>query len=92
MQYTLAKLAGARLLLIDEADMLDDPNRSQLINFLLEIQPDFRNILVFATTNYASPSPIPEMQIWVMQAGKVTPLNPGFEYRDGAVVKVREAA
>jgi hypothetical protein len=32
------------------------------------------------------------MQIWVMQAGKVTPLNPGFEYRDGAVVKVREAA
>jgi hypothetical protein len=91
-QYALAKLSGARLLMVDEADQLDSPNRAALINFLLEIQPDFDNILIFSTTDHACPSPIPEMQIWVMQAGKVTPLNPGFEYQDGAMVKVKEAA
>ncbi len=45
-QYALAKLAGARLLMIDEADILDPLNRTALINFLLEIQPDFDTNMV----------------------------------------------
>lgn len=77
-QYALAKMSGVRLLMIDECDMLDPQNRAQLTALLLRIQPDFDNILIFSTTDHAIPSPIPEMQVWVMQARKVYPLNPGF--------------
>jgi hypothetical protein len=56
------------------------------------IQPDFDNVLIFSTTDHASPSPIPEMQIWVMQAGKNYPLNSGFEYIDGRIIPLGKAA
>jgi len=74
-QYVLAKLAGARLLLIDEADLLDPSNRSALISFLLEIQPDFDTIIIFATSQEAKPSPIPEIQIWWLEAGWIRPVE-----------------
>jgi len=74
-QYVLAKLAEARLLIIDEADLLDPSNRTALINFLLEIQPDFDTIIIFATSQAAKPSPIPEIQIWWLESGRIRPVE-----------------
>jgi ABC-type proline/glycine betaine transport system ATPase subunit len=74
-QYVLAKLAEARLLLIDEADLLDPSNRTALIDFLLEIQPDFDTIIIFATSQKAKPSPIPEIQIWWLESGRIWPME-----------------
>jgi DNA repair exonuclease SbcCD ATPase subunit len=70
-QVVLAQLAKARLLIIDEADILDPPNRSQLIEFLLAVRQDFDTILVFATSQEAQPSPVPEIQIWWLEAGRI---------------------
>ena len=57
--------------MIDEADILDPSNRTALIDFLLKIQPDFDTIIIFATSQEAKPSPIPEIQIWWMESGQV---------------------
>ena len=74
-QYALAKLAGARLLLIDEADILDPGNRGLLIGFLLAVHKDFDNILVFAASDHADPSPYPEIQVWWLEKGKIAPVS-----------------
>jgi DNA repair exonuclease SbcCD ATPase subunit len=74
-QYALAKMAGARLLLIDEADLLDPQNRGGLVGFLLEVQPEFDFILVFAASDHAEPSPVPEIQVWWLEDGKIKPVN-----------------
>ncbi|MFZ5451476.1 MAG: hypothetical protein ACOZF2_06355 [Thermodesulfobacteriota bacterium] len=71
IQYVLATLAGVRLLLIDEADILDSVNRAQLIDFLLAVRQDFDTILVFATSDYAAPSPAPEIQVWWLEEGRI---------------------
>ena len=81
-QYVLAKLAEARLLLIDEADLLDHSNRTALIDFLLEIEPDFDTIIIFATSQEAKPSPIPEIQIWWLESGRIRLVEEGDALRD----------
>ena len=73
-QYVLAILAGARLLMIDEADILDPVNRAQLIDFLLAVRQDFDTILVFATSDHADPSPVPEIQVWWLEEGDISPV------------------
>jgi len=78
-QYVLAKLAGARLLMIDEADILDPVNRAQLIDFLLAVRQDFDTILVFATSDHADPAPLPEIQVWWLEEGKIAPVIPGMQ-------------
>jgi len=90
-QYALAKLAGARLLMIDEADILDAQNRAQLIGFLLETQPEFDTILVFATSDHARASLNPDIQLWVLLDGKIYPLNKGFRFKDGKIIPEAEA-
>jgi len=60
---------------IDEADLLDPSNRTALIDFLLEIQPDFDTIIIFATAQEAKPSPIPEIQIWWLESGLIRPVE-----------------
>lgn len=70
-QYALATLAGARLLMIDEADILDPLNRAQLIDFLLAVRQDFDTILVFATSEEAQSSQDPEIQVWWLEEGKI---------------------
>ena len=90
-QYALAKLAGARLLMIDEADILDPQNRGQLIGFLLEIQPEFDTIMVFATADNARASLNPDIQVWVLMDGKIYPLNKGFRFKDGKIISEAEA-
>lgn len=90
-QYALAKLAGARLLMIDEADILDPQNRDQLIGFLLEIQPEFDTILVFATSDHARASLNPDIDVWVLLDGKIYPLNEGFRFKDGRIISEAEA-
>lgn len=74
-QVALAKLAGARLLMIDECDVLDPPNRAALIDLLLAIRQDFDTILVFATSDHADASNMPEIQVWWMEDGKVSPVR-----------------
>ncbi|TSA12516.1 MAG: hypothetical protein D4R73_02220 [Deltaproteobacteria bacterium] len=73
-QYVLATLASARLLMIDEADILDPVNRAQLIDFLQAVRQDFDNILVFATSHEAQPSPVPEIQVWWLEEGMIVPV------------------
>lgn len=73
-QYTLAHLAGARIILIDELDILDLPNRANLIDFLLAIRQDFDTVIGFATSDHADPSPIPELAVWWIQDGVVSPV------------------
>ncbi|MHB8069541.1 MAG: AAA family ATPase [Desulfobaccales bacterium] len=74
-QYALTRLAGARLLMIDEADILDPGNRGKLIDFLLAVRQDFDTILVFATSDHADPSPVPEIQVWWLEKGKIKPVS-----------------
>ena len=74
-QYALTRLAGARLLMIDEADILDPGNRGQLIDFLLAVRQDFDTILVFATSDHVDPSPVPEIQVWWLEKGKIKPVS-----------------
>ena len=78
-QYVLATLAGARLLMIDEADILDPVNRAQLIDFLLAVRQDFDTILVFATSDHADPSPVPEIQVWWLEEGRIRPVMPEMQ-------------
>lgn len=78
-QYVLANLAGARLLMIDEADILDPLNRALLIEFLLEISQEFDTILVFATSDEAKPSPVPEIQVWWLEEGRIAPVIPELQ-------------
>ena len=73
-QVVLAQLAGARLLMVDEADILDPPNRAQLIELLLAVEDDFDRIFVFATSDHADPTPIPELAVWWVQDGQVAPV------------------
>ena len=73
-QYVLAKLAGARLLMIDEADILDPLNRAALTDFLLNIRENFDTIMVFATSSQAHPSHYPHIQVWWLEDGRVAPV------------------
>lgn len=91
-QYALVKLAGAHLMMIDEADILDPQNRGQLIGLLLEIQPEFDTIMVFATADNARPSLNPDIQVWVLLDGKIHPLNKGFRFKDGEIIPEAEEA
>ena len=74
-QYALAKLTGARILLIDEADILDDDRRGDLIKFLLAKVADFSQTMVFMTCaeppKFVSPHD-GKMQIWWLENGKVS--------------------
>jgi len=70
-QFALAKMAGARLLIIDEADILDPSNRANLVDFLMAVHGDFDTILVFATSDHAHASPVPEIQIWWLEEGQI---------------------
>jgi len=74
-QFALAILSGARIMMIDEGDILDPPNRANLIDFLLAVRQDFDIILVFATSDHADPSPIPELAVWWLDNGKVSPVR-----------------
>ena len=70
-QYALAKLAGSRLLMIDEADILDPLNRAALLNFLRSSSVDFDTIMVFSTGVMPPPSFIEGVQFWWLDDGKV---------------------
>ena len=71
-QYALAKLAGARLLMIDEADILDPVNRAALLNFLVAARDDFDTVMVFATSTNRphKESSDGEVQFWWLENGK----------------------
>lgn len=74
-QYALAKLIGARIWLLDEADILHGDNQTELINFLLAKIEDFDQIIVFMTA--AAPPPFEDvlgnrLQTWWLEKGVVT--------------------
>jgi energy-coupling factor transporter ATP-binding protein EcfA2 len=74
IQYVLAKLAGARLLMVDEVDMLDPVNRRNFIKFLIAVKADFDTIMAFTTAASASPAPMPEVAMWWVADGGVEAL------------------
>lgn len=73
-QYALAKLTGARILLIDEADILDDDRRGDLIKFLLAKVTDFDQIMVFMTCVEPPKFAVGngKMQVWWLENGSVS--------------------
>ena len=71
-QYALARMASARLLMIDEADILDPSNRACLTEFLMAVHEHFETILVFATSNKAFPYPSNDIQVWWINNGKIS--------------------
>lgn len=72
-QYVLAKLAGDRLLMIDEADILDQDNRINLMRFALANKADFDTIMIFATAP-SVPPPVAGAQVWWMENGTANPV------------------
>ena len=77
-QYALARLTGARILLIDEADILDDDRRGDLIKFLLAKVGDFDQIMVFMTCTEPPKFAVSNenMQTWWLENGKMTVVAP----------------
>lgn len=49
LQDAIARLAGTRLLVIDNADLLDADNRKMLMSLLLTIKEDYDTVIVLAT-------------------------------------------
>jgi hypothetical protein len=77
-QYALARLTGARILLLDEADILDDDRQGDLIKFLLAKVADFDQIMVFMTCT-EPPDFVwdgNEMQVWWLENGVITKVAP----------------
>jgi DNA repair exonuclease SbcCD ATPase subunit len=70
-QYALAKLTGARILLIDEADILDASHLSQLIDFLVAHLGDFDQIMVFMTSETPILPKIEEFHSWWLEDGAI---------------------
>ena len=89
-QVTLAQLAKARIMMVDECDILDGPNRAALLDFIVAVQEDFDTVILLATSDHASPSPNPDLKVWVIIDGQVQPLNPGFIFHDGEVIRDEE--
>jgi hypothetical protein len=80
-QYALAKLTGARILLIDEADILDDDRRGDLIKFLLAKVADFDQIMVFMTCTEPPQFAVGDgkLQVWWLENGSLTQVVNGQE-------------
>ena len=77
-QYALARLTGARILLIDEADILDGIHQTELVNFLLYHLSDFDQIMVFATGDMAAAwTDDPRAQSWWLENGEIRPVSWG---------------
>jgi DNA repair exonuclease SbcCD ATPase subunit len=79
-QYALARLTGARVLLIDEADILDGIHQTELVNFLLYHLSDFDQILVFATQDMPAAWADDfdsRAQSWWLENGEIKPVSWG---------------
>jgi hypothetical protein len=70
-QYTLARLAGARMLLIDEADILDGIHQTELINFVLASLSNFDQIMAFFTADISFRISDPRAKSWWLESGKI---------------------
>lgn len=74
-QYALARLAGARVLMIDEADILDHIGRVELINFLMTQLYNFDQMLVFFTADHPVLSPVADN--WWLENGVIEKVTTG---------------
>ena len=75
LQYVLTRLADERILLIDNADVLDASHRMGLVNFLLTVKSDYDVIIVFATSNRAHQSPNPDIRVWWLDKDKIQEIS-----------------
>ncbi|MFA5382466.1 MAG: AAA family ATPase [Candidatus Micrarchaeia archaeon] len=72
-QYALSRLVGARILLIDEADILDTEHFEAFYNFLLAHLENFDQIMVFMTADCIyDVFGDPRAQAWWLADGKLT--------------------
>lgn len=85
-QYALAKLAGAKLMLIDEVDILDFVHQVELSNFLLaRVASEGIQVLLFETADSPISSNSPEIKIQWLEHGKFQafkPQGPAIPYKD----------
>lgn len=73
MQDILAGLAGARLLVIDDLNHLDQRNKNALVGMLLKIREDYDTIMAFSALGEVAPRDpgIPGVAVWMVQEGQV---------------------
>ena len=74
-QYALARLAGARMLMIDEADILDHIGRTELIDFLMTQLFHFDQVLVFFTADQPFYAPVADN--WWLDRGMLSKVIAG---------------
>ena len=74
-QVAICRAVGVKLLVIDEADTLDQPNRRELLDRLFKLLNWFDSIFVFSTVaQEVKPSRTPELTFWWMEDGKIHPV------------------
>jgi len=76
-QEALAHATGARWLVLDEANLLDEENRSTLLRWLHGLaQQDYEQILVCAAhQGVVKRAPVPTIQLWHVGNGTVAPVQ-----------------
>lgn len=79
IQYAICRAAGLPLMLVDDADALDHSNRNLLLQLLLQIAPDFGQVIVLAAQPTADLPPDPGVDglaFWTIADGQVVRLQP----------------
>jgi exonuclease SbcC len=75
LQDAIAQLSGLKFLLIDSADILDPANRVLFTEALLEMAPDYDQIIVFATIDtggvHPPEEPIEDLGLYLLQDGQL---------------------
>ncbi|MGB9845873.1 MAG: AAA family ATPase [Desulfotomaculales bacterium] len=73
MQDILAGLAGARLLVIDDANHLDQRNKNALMGMLLKVREDYDTVMIFSALGEVPPRDpgIPGVAMWYVDGGHV---------------------
>ncbi len=68
----LVNLSGLGVLVLDDAEVLDLPNRARLMNYLVSLQDDYETIIVLSTTERERLRPVPPVRAFWIEAGQVT--------------------
>lgn len=74
-QVAICRAVEVKLLVIDEADVLDQSNRGKLLACLFNLLDWFDTVFVFSTVaQEVKPSKNPELTFWWIEDGKINPV------------------
>ncbi|MCL5047055.1 MAG: AAA family ATPase [Actinobacteria bacterium] len=59
LQDAMAQLSGLRMMIVDDAEVLDVQNRGRLLDMLLATQEDYDTVIVIASRSEVEPAPPP---------------------------------